>query len=224
MLSVNCTTLPENLIESELFGYEIGDLPLQAQGKILELIEDKTFISVGGSKKKKTNIRIIAATNKDIEKMVSEGSFREDLYYRLNVMELNLIPLRKRKNEIPQLVERFVKNFNEKYSLKKEFSKESIERLERYDWPGNIRELKNIIEKIMISVKEESIEKFFKSIESEYPKEDLKIPKLKEYLDGFEKLLVLSAYNKYRNSYKVAEALGIPQSQASRRIRKYIEK
>ncbi|WP_297636271.1 sigma 54-interacting transcriptional regulator [uncultured Clostridium sp.] len=256
-VTINCTTLPENLIESELFGYvkgaftgamkegkkglvelankgtlfldEIGDLPLTSQSKLLELIENKTFMPIGGSLKKQTDIRIIAATNKDIKEMINKGTFREDLYYRLNVMEWKLPPLKNRKEEIPSLISIFVKNFNEKYNMQKEFDEDAIEELKRYDWPGNIRELKHIVEKIMISIRQdkivlEDIEKFLKTIESEYPKDDLKIPTLKEYLDGFEKILILTAYNKYRNSYKVAEVLDISQSQASRKIRKYIYK
>ncbi|MGL4742439.1 MAG: sigma-54 interaction domain-containing protein [Sarcina sp.] len=256
-ITINCTTLSGNLIESELFGYakgaftgamrdgkiglveladkgtlfldEIGDLPLASQGKLLELIENKTFIPVGGSIKKEIDIRIIAATNKDIKAMVNKGEFRADLYYRLNVVEWELPPLRNRKEEIPILIKSFTKIFNEKYNMKKTFEDSAIEYFKKYEWRGNIRELKHIVEKIIIATVDDTIllkdiTKFLENKQVEYPKNDLKIPTLKEYLEGFEKILILTAYNKYRNSYKVAKVLNISQSKASRKIRKYIYK
>ncbi|WP_297634420.1 sigma 54-interacting transcriptional regulator [uncultured Clostridium sp.] len=255
--TINCTTIPESLIESELFGYakgaftgatkdgkqglvelantgtlfldEIGDLPLSSQSKILELIENKTYIPVGGNSKKKTDIRIITATNKDIKAMVTQGNFREDLYYRLNVIEFNLPPLRDRKNDIPFLATIFLNKMNSRYNLNRYFTQSILLQLKTYDWPGNLRQLEHIIEKIVISnesdaITTSSLEKVFNCTMPEYIDNTTTLPSLKNHLENSERLLILAAYNKYQSSYKVAKALNISQSQASRKIRKYILK
>ncbi|MGL5616979.1 MAG: sigma-54 interaction domain-containing protein [Sarcina sp.] len=254
--TINCTTIPGSLIESELFGYEkgsftgalkegkkglvemasggtlfldeIGELPIEAQSKLLELIENKTYMPIGGNKKRKTDIRIITATNKNLKKLVDEGKFREDLYYRLNVIELVIAPLRDRKEEIPEFVNFFVEKINKKYNLKKIITEEAIKEFLNYSWPGNIRELEHFIEKIIIETDSniigiKNIKNKLKYFEPNYnEEEEFKLPTLKEYLEESERKLIIEAYKKYNSSYKVADALNISQSQASRKIRKYI--
>lgn len=178
MIKVNCASLPESLIESELFGHEkgaftgalhqkmgrfelanegtlfldeIGELPLTVQVKLLRVIQEREFERVGGTTTIKTDVRIIAATNKNLEEEVEAGRFREDLYYRINVFPLNTIPLRDRVEDVPLLVRHFI----EKYATKSgrdidRISKKAMEALEQYSWPGNVRELENIIERAVI--------------------------------------------------------------------------
>lgn len=174
-LTVNVPSLPETLLESELFGSEkgaytgaherkigkfeaagggtlfldeIGDLPLQAQVKLLRFLQDKEFFRLGSSSPLKADVRIIAATNKDIEKMMEEGKFRADLYYRLNVVHIETPPLRQRKEDIPSLVDHFIKKYGEREGKSIEgISREAMDALVKYSYPGNIRELENIIER-----------------------------------------------------------------------------
>jgi two-component system, NtrC family, response regulator AtoC len=186
-ITINCPSIPSGLLESELFGHEkgsftsaiktkegkfeladqgtvfldeIGDLPLDLQVKILRVIQNKEFERVGGLKTIKKDVRIIAATNKDVETAVSEGKFREDLYYRLNVLPVYIPPLRERREDIPVLTDYFVKFYSERE--KKNFNKLSQEVLDfiaDYDWPGNIRELENSIERAVILGKEPDLKK-----------------------------------------------------------------
>lgn len=173
-IKVNCAAIPENLLESEMFGYtrgaftgalqnklglfqlaekgtifldEIGDLPLALQAKLLRVLEDKEFYPLGAKKTVKVDVRIIAATNQDLEKMIRERTFREDLFYRLNVMRLELPPLKERPKDIPLLIDHFLKKNNlEKGKQIRRFDEMALNILLRYDYPGNIRELENIIE------------------------------------------------------------------------------
>lgn len=177
-VTVTCTAMPGHLIESELFGYEqgaftdaksskkglcevanggtlfldeIGDMPLELQAKLLGFIESQTFRRIGGTRNIRVNLRIIAATNKDLKKEIHEGRFREDLYYRLNVFQIALPPLRNRQDDIPLLVQFFIDRFNRK--LNKNIAKAAdnvITAMKRYAWPGNIREFQNMIERSMI--------------------------------------------------------------------------
>ncbi len=186
MIKVNCASLPATLIESELFGHEkgaytgamqrktgrfelamegtifldeIGELPLELQAKLLRVIQEKEFERLGGTETIRSDVRIIAATNRDLEKEVAAGNFREDLYYRINVFPLETIPLRERKEDIPPLVKFFI----EKYALKsakdiKNISKKALEALQSYSWPGNVRELENLIERAVILTKGHVVE------------------------------------------------------------------
>lgn len=174
LIKVNCAALPEGLIESELFGHEkgaftgaikrklgrfelanggtifldeIGDIPLSAQSKILRVIQERQFERVGGTETINVDVRIIAATNKNLEEEVKRGNFREDLYWRLNVIPISLPPLRNRKEDIPYLIDFFLDKYRNKLSRKISFSKEAIDVLLAYDYPGNIRELENIVER-----------------------------------------------------------------------------
>ncbi len=176
---VNCSAIPAELVESEFFGYEkgaftgarssgkpglfemanhgtlfldeVGELPLSMQAKLLRVLESGEVMRVGGTKLIRTDVRLIAATNRDLRRMVAEGRFREDLYYRLNVMPLHLPPLRERREDILPLAEQFLGKYNRKYGLSRTLSEEMRQGLQAYSWPGNIRELRNIIERYAIS-------------------------------------------------------------------------
>jgi len=176
-VTVNCAAIPSELLEAELFGYEkgaftgaysakkgkfelasggtifldeIGDMPLPLQAKLLRVIQDREIERLGGEKTIKVDVRIIAATNRDLKKLVEEGKFREDLYYRLNVIPIHVPPLRERREDIPILIEHFLNEFNKKYSKNVRFTREALQILLEYDYPGNVRELSNIIERIVI--------------------------------------------------------------------------
>ncbi|MFC5712469.1 sigma-54 interaction domain-containing protein [Thalassorhabdus alkalitolerans] len=185
-VSVNCAAIPEHLLEAELFGYEegaftgarkggkpgkfeladqgtlfldeIGDMPMIMQSKILRVLQEKEGMRVGGLKPYRTNVRIVAATNKELEQMVSEGGFREDLYYRLNIIRLHIPPLRERKEDIPLLLSYYVKEICERYlASPKHFTEEAVKLLTAYNWPGNIREVVNIVERIVSLAEGEEI-------------------------------------------------------------------
>ena len=177
-VAINCAALPEDLLESELFGHvkgaftgairdkkgkfelanggtifldEIGEMSLKLQSKLLRVIQEKTISPVGSEEEIKVDVRILAATNRELEKEVAQGTFREDLYYRLNVMRINLPSLRERKEDIYLLVGHFLNNFNKKHGTNYEdLTIEALEKLMEYDWPGNVRELENIIERACI--------------------------------------------------------------------------
>ena len=179
MVTVNCSALPANLIESELFGREkgaftgsserqigrfeladngtlfldeIGEMPLELQTKLLRVLQDGEFERLGGPKTIKVNVRIIASTNRDLDEAVRKGTFREDLFYRLNVFPITIPALRQRKDDIPLLVDHFVAKFNKKIGRKIEtVSKDTLNILQEYDWPGNVRELESIIERAVIT-------------------------------------------------------------------------
>jgi two-component system response regulator AtoC len=177
-VKISCTAIPENLMESELFGYEkgaftgataskpgkfeqadtgtvfldeIGDVPLSAQVKLLRVIQEREFERLGGNKTRQVDVRVIAATNADLRKAVADGSFREDLYYRLNVVPIVIPPLRERKQDIPPLVERFLKRYTEEFgSAVSGISQEAMNVLVNYHWPGNVRQLENVIERSVL--------------------------------------------------------------------------
>ncbi len=178
-VKINCTAIPENLMESELFGYEkgaftganiskpgkfeqantgtvmldeIGDVPASVQVKLLRILQEREFERLGSNKTQQTDVRVIAATNVDLRAALEQGTFREDLYYRLNVVPMNIPPLRERKDDIPYLVEHFAKKFNG------EISEGAMERLVSYHWPGNVRELENVIERSILLAKGPMVE------------------------------------------------------------------
>ena len=178
MITVNCAALPENLIEAELFGYakgsftganregkmglaeaadggtlfldEINSLPLAFQGKVLRMIEEKSIRRVGANNTTNVDFRLIAATNPDLRTLVQEGSFREDLYYRLNVIPLIIPPLRRRQADIVPMALHFLHEYCLKYGLKKNFSDQALQQLQDYQWPGNVRELRNLVERMVV--------------------------------------------------------------------------
>ena len=179
MINVNCAAIPESLFESELFGYdpgaftgankggklgvfeaadggtlfldEIGEMPLNAQAKLLRAIQDKVITRVGSTSPIKVDVRLIAATNRNLQEMVQQKEFRRDLFFRLNVIPVVVSPLRDRKVEIPFLVDHFLNKFNAKYKFKKRIDEREIKTLMNYDWPGNVRELENLIERLVVT-------------------------------------------------------------------------
>ena len=185
LVIVNCGAIPEGIIESELFGHkkgaytdasetrkgyfetankgtifldEIGDMPMETQVKVLRVLESGEFMRVGDSETKKTDVRVIAATNKDLGKLVKEGKFRQDLYYRLKTVTINIPPLRQRKSDIRLLVDRFALQFSRSNDIKyKGFTPEAIKEMHEHHWPGNVRELRNFVESILILQKGERI-------------------------------------------------------------------
>jgi len=255
-ITVNCGAIPDHLIESELFGYEGGavagaakegkkgflelasggtvfldeitELPLSLQVKLLKVIQDKKLIRVGGNKCVDVDIRFVAATNRDIQRMVADGLFREDLYYRLNVIPIIIPPLRYRQEDIPVLIEYFLDKLNAKYDKNKSFTSEAVDILKSYNWPGNVRELENLVERLLVTKEGAQIAvghlpEYIFDGKSRFPNRVyvLDICPLKEAVEELEKQLVTIAYNRLKNTYKVAEALAINQSTVVRKIQKY---
>jgi transcriptional regulator with GAF, ATPase, and Fis domain len=252
-ITINCAAIPETLIESELFGHEkgaftnaiekklgrveaanegtlfldeIGELSLMTQAKILRFLEEKEFNRVGGSKTIKVDVRLITATNKDLPMLVKKGLFREDLYYRINVVPIILPPLRERREDIPILVNHFVEKFSkENRKQLKGVGKEALELLMCYEWPGNVRELENLIERVIALTHNEYIQpdELPSPIISQSRANGLKESVLSGQIsfskaeEEFEKEIILDALRKanYVQSH-AADILGI-----SRRILKY---
>lgn len=255
-LTLNCSSLSEESIEKELFGYEIilskdeltkeklglielseggtlfldeiSSLPFSIQIKLLNILETKYYLKPGSNKKINVNTRFIVANDRPLEELVSKGTFREDLFYRLNTVKIDLLPLRKRRQDIGSLIILFINYINKTYNLNKSFSKELIENLKKYDWPGNVRQLEHIVEKFIFSVDSDyitldTVTEMFGTSDNIKIEESDDFPTLKDRLEDAERLLVIEAYTRYKTSYKVAKALGISQSQAYRKMKKYIE-
>ena len=258
-VKVNCTAIPENLIESELFGYEggaftgakkegkpglfelahegtllldeIGDIPLHLQVKLLRAIQERDIFRVGGTKPIKIDVRIIAITNKNLEQMVKQGDFREDLYYRLNVIPMHVPSLRDRLEDIPLLVRHFLIHFNHHYNYRKEIEPEVYEILMRYDWPGNIRELENLIERLLVTSSTEKIglnhlpSYLFNSDEpfndDDRPVTVNRIVPLKNAVEYVEKIMLEKTFLITDSYYKAAQILEVDASTISRKARKY---
>ena len=249
--TINCAAIPEQLLESELFGYhsgaftganakgkvgllemanggtlfldEIAEIPLKLQAKILQVIQENKFIPVGGTKHKTVDIRIIAATNRKLEQMVKEGTFREDLYYRLNVIELTIPPLRERIEDIVPLAQYFLNNFDKRYNTSHTFSQDTLEALICHPWQGNVRELQHVIERLVLTVQDKKIlpKHLPKNFQQTSITENISLPHIAP-LDKIEKELIIKAYKQLGSSYKVAKVLNISQSKANRRIRQYL--
>ncbi len=250
LVIINSAAIPETLMESELFGIEkgtatgvekrigkleladsgtvffdeIGDMPVSIQAKILRVIENRNFERVGGRKTINVDIRIIAATNKNLEKMIKEGEFREDLYYRLNVFPIEILPLRERIDDIPAMVKHFIKKYNPVVKKNiKGISKEGIIKLKKYPWPGNVRELENIIERAMILEDEDFIspENVIISRKEEFKEETLK--DATEYVvKNTEVRLIKSVLKKTGgNKWKAAKILGISYKSLFNKMNKY---
>ncbi|MCJ7855850.1 sigma 54-interacting transcriptional regulator [Lachnospiraceae bacterium NSJ-143] len=253
-VTINCSCINPNLIESELFGYkkgafsgasttgkrglvevadggilfldEISEMPYDLQAKLLLFIQDKEFIPVGGERKQKVDVKIIAATNRNLEQMVDNGTFREDLYFRLNTFEITVPPLRDRRDEIDGLTDYYLKMYNELYGKEHTVSDEVRKVFHQYSWPGNIRELSHIIEKtVVLSSNKEitttNLPKSLFNLSVDYSIEKYMDRPLDEILEEVEKKVVIEAYKKYKSSVKVAKALNISQPKAYRLIKKY---
>ncbi len=250
-IKINCGSIPQNLLESEFFGYdpgaftgalkqgkpglfeiaqegtlfldEVGELPLDLQVKVLRAIQDKEITRIGSQKTIKLNIRIVAATNRDLEKMIKDKTFREDLYYRLNVVPITIPPLRVRKDDIPPLVTEFLSQFNKRYELQKWIHPDVMGILLSYDWPGNIRELENTIERLVVtsqtdSIGEENLDELSLSVLTKNIKKPIL---LHEYLEYEEKRMIDEAYQMAKSTRRAAKMLGISQSSLVKKMQKY---
>ncbi|GBD96570.1 MAG TPA: sigma-54-dependent Fis family transcriptional regulator [Nitrospirae bacterium] len=232
-VAINCAALPETLLESELFGYEkgaftgavrstaglftqadkgtifldeIANMALSIQAKMLRVLQERQFYPVGGKKPVEVSVRVIVATNKDLEKEVKEGRFREDLFYRIHVIPVKLPPLREKKEDIPPLVEYFIKKFNREMKKKvKGLAPRAMQRLMLHDWPGNVRELENIIEFAMAMTRKEIItEDLILQTKAIFPEP---IKPLKEARDSFEKKYLVNILELSRGN--VSRAAGM---------------
>jgi DNA-binding NtrC family response regulator len=257
-IAVNCGAIPENLLESELFGYvggafsgankngspgkfelanggiifldEIAELPLNLQVKLLRILQEKEVTPLGSSKPIHIDVQIIAATNQSLEKMVREGRFREDLYYRLNVVPIEIPSLRDRTEEIPYLIYHFVGKYNTLYHRNINILPDAIDLLCIYDWPGNVRQLENTIERIVVTSKEWNVNsgliyKYIpkKAAEKEPPMIHHIMP-LQEAVDMIEEQLIKMAIDKYKSVKLAAKVLDVSQPTMSRKYKKIREK
>ncbi|WXB93461.1 sigma 54-interacting transcriptional regulator [Bacillus sp. FJAT-52991] len=258
-LKLNCGAIPENLLESELFGYskgaftgadkegkdgyfkmadqgvlfldEIGEMPLHLQVKLLRVLQEQEVIPVGSTVAEKVDVQIIAATNKKLEKMVEQGTFREDLFYRLNVIPVHIPPLRERTEDISVLAFHFLQQLNDKYDKNFHLTPDAVNVLEFYSWPGNVRELQNIIERLVVSSDESTIDaefvSQFLSLGYDFKKSKpiiTRVIPLQEALDDVEEQLITLAMKQYKTTTKAAKALGVSQSSVSRKYQKIMEK
>ncbi|PED93174.1 sigma-54 interaction domain-containing protein [Bacillus toyonensis] len=247
---INCAALPTNLIESELFGYsggsftganregkkgllesahkgtlfldEIGEMPLEIQAKLLQVLQEKTFRPIGGRELKKVDVRIVAATNRDLSEMVKRGTFRKDLYYRLNVIPISIPPLRERTEDILPLVYHYLQHFNKKYGRDVKLAPSTLQMFVGYPWEGNNREIENVIERIVITADDiVTIEDLPIAMQESTVEQSGQ--SLYKMLEEVERNIILKAYKTCGSSYKVAEFLKISQSAATRKIKKLIE-
>lgn len=258
LVKVNCGAIPETLLESELFGYEngaftgakkdgspgkfeqahkgtilldeIGELPLHLQVKLLRILQEKEVIRLGSCEAKHIDTRVIAATNKNLYKMVQEGTFREDLFYRLNVIPLKIPPLRKRKGDIMPLIYHFKKKFEQKYKHKMNCSSEVIRVFMSYDWPGNVRELENVIERIYVIsspnelVTQDILIQDYLNINRQKQLAGTVsvhgITPLKAAVEEVERQLITMALSEYKTLKQIAVVLKVDESTISRKIKK----
>lgn len=248
LIKINCGAIPRELLELELFGYEggaftgalkqgkvglietanhgtlfldeIGELPMNLQVKLLQTLQDHTVVRVGGTRVIHVDLRVIAATNRDLQVMVDNNQFRFDLYYRLNVVPLSVPPLRLRKEDILPLTEHALDELNASYSFNKRFSERALKSLLTYEWPGNVRELRNIVERLVVTTPMDLIDVI------DLP-EYLIAPVDQAFADPleyrakvaqFEKQLVAEALKKYGNTRAVAKQLNLSQSTVVRKL------
>lgn len=255
-IKINCGAIPEALIESELFGYErgaftgarsegkpglfeiahtgtilldeIGELPLHLQAKLLGILEDKEFIRVGGTKSRRVDVRVIAASNMDLKKQVTEKKFRQDLFFRLEVIPINIPPLREHKEDVLPLIQHFLARFNRSYGTRKRLSPAAIDCLINYDYPGNIRELENIVERIVVVGDKEAIliehlpkYVFDRTTRTSNIEKSNDNSSLLFSVANYEASLIRNIINQCGSTYKAAEILGVNQSTVVRKMKKY---
>ncbi len=257
-IKIDCSSIPETLIESELFGYEpgaftgaeksgkigllemakggtvfldeIGEMPLSMQPKLMRAIQDREIVPVGGKKVKRLDVRFISATNVDLVRLVNEKLFREDLYYRLNVVPINIPPLREREDDVLPLIKHMLEKINERYGLSKELSVDVYNTLLRYPWPGNVRQLENFIERILVSTSNDMIEMndissgMFKGKDTEPYTVDLDGKSYKELLAEYDKYVIKEIIKKEGSIPKAAKKMEIDPTTLRRKLAKYKEK
>jgi transcriptional regulator with PAS, ATPase and Fis domain len=251
-ISINCSAIPEGLLESELFGYkkgaftgavsdklgliplahqgtlfldEIGDMPVVLQAKLLKVLETGDVYPLGETKHRTVDIRIVSATNTDIEARIKEGRFREDLYWRLNVIEIKVPPLRERKDDIALLSKYFINKFSKEHNKDiKETDKEVMSLFMRYPWPGNVRELSNVIERAIVLaqgtyITNQDIPDKFRPNQKEIIEAS---STLKEHISDYEKNLLIKMYETHKkNKEETANTLGIDLATLYRKFKKY---
>jgi two-component system nitrogen regulation response regulator NtrX len=257
LIDVNCAAIPDEMIESELFGHEkgvlpgapnkkigkfefasngtifldeIGDMSLMTQSKILRVLQEQKIQRLGGSRTISINVRVIAASNKNLEQEIEQGNFREDLYYRLNVIPIEVPPLRQRIDDIPELADTFLDEFaNQNRSKRKSITAFALDMLCSYSWPGNVRELKNLIERLVIMVDKDEIDvddipasynplvsKDFGSFGPQF----LQLDKFKEARKAFEKEFIKVKLIEHKNNItRTAEAIGVGRSYLHKKIK-----
>ena len=254
-VKINCGAIPDNLLESELFGYESGsftgsrkegkkglfevaqngtvfldeiaELPLNLQVKILQVIQEKEIQRVGGVTNIPVNVRIISATNRDLSQRVKEGKFREDLYYRLNVVPIQIPPLRERPEDIIPMIKFFMQKHNQKLNETKVIDPNAMLVLLKYRWPGNVRELENIVERLVITTKNNTIlpenlpSYIFESTRAPGEIDIPHVTNLTKALNEAEMHILKNAAEKYKTTRQIAKALGVSQPTIVRKLRKH---
>lgn len=259
-MAINCATIPDNLLESELFGYEggaftgakkegqmgkfelaqggtlfldeIGDMPLHLQPKLLRVLQEQAFMRIGGKEFISVDFRLIAATNRDLKQMILDGEFREDLYYRLNVIPIHIPPLRERKEDIPLLSQYQLKRYCIKLDTEMKFFSEKVkEAFYHYEWPGNVRELKNVVEYLVNIVRKEEItySDLPENIQKAFSKNQIykmnRVQSLEELMNNYEKEILKSYLKKYGKTTEdkkiIASLLNINLSTLYRKLAKY---
>ena len=254
-IKVNCGAIPETLIESELFGYvkgaftgaqqsgkaglfevanegtllldEIAELPPLFQVKLLHVLENGEVRRLGSVRERQVNVRIIAATNRDLEAMVKKGRFREDLFFRLNVVSIAVPPLRERRLEIPAFVAHLLDKYNEKYGLEKKVAIKAIDVLQQYSWPGNLRELENLIESLMVMTDKKSIQVqdlphyILQPFPNSIGQKDSGPTDLKYLVGLAEKTIIQNTLERFGTTRRAAKALGVSQPTIVRKMKAY---
>jgi PAS domain S-box-containing protein len=245
-IKINCGALPRDLLESELFGYEpgaftgaqrqgkhglvelasggtlfldeVGELPLDLQVKLLTVLQDRELVRLGGTKPIAVNVRVVAATNRDLSAMVAERKFRSDLFYRLNVVPIRIPPLAERREDILPLVRQFVDEFNRQYGFRKKLAERVLGRLHESPWPGNVRELRNAVERLLVTSPGDLVG--LQDLEAVLPaSSQLGGEGLKLRVEQLERRMVEEAMREHRSTRAAARALGISQSTVVRRLR-----
>lgn len=252
-IKVNCAAIPSELLESELFGYEsgaftgakssgkvglftlantgvllldeIGELPLSLQSKLLRVLQERVVNPVGSNRALAIDIRLIASTNRDLRAEVDAGRFREDLYYRLNVVPVALLPLRKRKEDIPLLATEFCSNFSAKHNRELVLASETLDVLSDYHWPGNVRELENLIERLVVTATSTRIlpSQVYRALHggAAYPVNQQGGQGLKSQVQAFERTLILRTLEREGSYRKAAKVLGVDHSTLSKKCAMY---
>jgi PAS domain S-box-containing protein len=248
-VKINCAAIPAGFLESELFGYEsgsftgarkegkpglfemadggtvfldeIGDMPLELQAKLLRILQDYEFYRIGGTKPRKVNVRVISATHQDLSQKIKEKTFRADLFYRLNVVPIQIPPLRERKEDIPVLAYHFLSQYNIQHRKNVGIDPKVIQIFQQYGWEGNVRELANLMERLVITAKgsfitEHDLPATMVGANAISPKEGLK-----RYLEEAEKRFLENALREHRSMRRAAREIGIDQSTFVRKVKKY---
>ncbi len=254
-VEINCGSIPEGLLESELFGYEagaftgagksgkqgiiemanqgtlfldeLGELPLTLQAKLLKVIQEKRLQRIGSTTYCDVDFRLIAATNRNLEQMVKEGKFRQDLYFRLNVVPISIPPLRQRPDDVAALLKVVIRTLNERYGMNKRLDPDATSALLHYQWPGNVRELENLLERMVVTADEDVItmshlpREIRETFEHQPSSEQIESISLRDMLDQVEEKWLRYAAERCRTTAEMAELLGISQPTVVRKLQKF---